>query len=151
MSNLSTVVEPHARNLETSADAMEGAGIGGHPTRGHAAIMRRMAADLRANAVQGKLPSAFDAGMYASAASDTAPAPRALTALSPLAAAAANPMLKPLLRNLKARCERLGYDLKDNEVIDPFELDRAFAGKPVGERLAIKCSLGQIGLLKLAD
>ena len=101
MSNLSTVVEPHARNLETSADAMEGAGIGGHPTRGHAAIMRRMAADLRANAVQGKLPSAFDAGMYASAASDTAPAPRALTALSPLAAAAANPMLKPLLRNLK--------------------------------------------------
>jgi hypothetical protein len=57
-------VAPHAQELERMADDLDAAGIGGHPTRGHAAILRTMACDLRAGAALGKTPAAFD--LYAS-------------------------------------------------------------------------------------
>jgi hypothetical protein len=60
-------VEPVASELETTADHMEAAGIGGHPTRGHAVLAREMAADIRANAAKGVLTAAFDRSMYAAA------------------------------------------------------------------------------------
>ncbi len=65
-SNHLAKVEPVASELEKAADNMEAAGIGGHPTRGHVAIAREMAADIRANAAKGVLPSAFDQ-LYAAA------------------------------------------------------------------------------------
>ena len=43
---------------------MDEAGIGGHPKRGHAAILRDMAGCLRADAARGKLSDTYD-GMYA--------------------------------------------------------------------------------------
>jgi hypothetical protein len=52
-------IEPHARRLEEISDKMDAAGIGGHPVNGHVVTLRRMAADLRANAARGKLADAF--------------------------------------------------------------------------------------------
>lgn len=53
------MVEPHAKGLEACADGMEAAGIGGHPTRGHVAIMRNMAKTMRASAAMGQLPHVY--------------------------------------------------------------------------------------------
>ena len=64
--NMLSKVEKHASELEKAADHMEAAGIGGHPSRGHAAILRNMAGDLRANAARGVMPAVFD-GFYAAA------------------------------------------------------------------------------------
>jgi hypothetical protein len=66
--NLIGKVEPHAVAVEKEADKMDDAGIGGHPSRGHAAVLRNMAGCMRADAVQGKMPHIFDGGsMYSSA------------------------------------------------------------------------------------
>jgi hypothetical protein len=56
-------VEPHARTLESAADAMERDGIGGGLNNGHAVHLRRMAASLRSEAALGKLPSSFYASI----------------------------------------------------------------------------------------
>ena len=64
--NQLALVEPHAVALEKQAELMDEAGIGGHPKRGHAAILRDMAGCLRADAARGKLSDTYD-GMYASA------------------------------------------------------------------------------------
>jgi hypothetical protein len=60
-SNLLPMVEPHAAKLEACAAEMEAAGIGGDPNNGHAVHLRKMAAQMRADAVQGRLPSAVHA------------------------------------------------------------------------------------------
>lgn len=66
-------VERHAAELEKAADHMDAAGIGGHPTRGHAVVLRNMASDIRANAAVGKMPHVFDY-FVASAAEKVEPA-----------------------------------------------------------------------------
>jgi hypothetical protein len=53
----------------------------------------------------------------------------------------------PALNEIKARLRRFGYDLKDNEIVDPFKLDQCFAGRDVQERLALKVSMRACGLL----
>lgn len=61
-----------ADTFDACANACEAAGIGGHPSQGHAAIARRMAADIRANAALGRLPHIFhDADRLYAAAEDT--------------------------------------------------------------------------------
>lgn len=52
-----SMVEPHAKALESCAAAMEKDGIGGHPTRGHVRACHAMAKHLRAEAAAGKLSS----------------------------------------------------------------------------------------------
>lgn len=49
-------VEPHATALESCAAAMEADGVGLDPTRGHVAVLRRMASGMRAEAAVGKIP-----------------------------------------------------------------------------------------------
>jgi hypothetical protein len=68
--NQTAVVEPHAKNLEACAAVMESAGIGCAADHGHVAILRRMAASLRADAALGKLPHVFRDSdrLYASSA-----------------------------------------------------------------------------------
>jgi hypothetical protein len=66
--NLTEQVEPHARTLESAANAMEAAGIGAHLTDGHAVHLRRMAACMRADAAVGKLPSIYHGQLHAAAA-----------------------------------------------------------------------------------
>jgi len=52
-------VEPHANRLEDAANKMDNDGIGGHETRGHAAVLRQMAGSMRADAAEGKMPHVF--------------------------------------------------------------------------------------------
>lgn len=66
--NMQPKVEAHAAALEACADGMTAAGIGGHDTRGHAVLARRMAAHLRAAAAMGELPHIYrDHDFFASA------------------------------------------------------------------------------------
>ncbi|MFG1388817.1 DUF6582 domain-containing protein [Xanthobacter versatilis] len=51
------VVEPHASALESCAAALEAAGIGTNPSQGHAAMLRRLAGSMRADAAMGRLPT----------------------------------------------------------------------------------------------
>jgi hypothetical protein len=64
------LVEPHAKALEAAADGMCAAGIGGHETRGHAVMARKMAAHLRASAAQGVLPHIYRDHDFFSASGD---------------------------------------------------------------------------------
>ncbi len=81
-SNQLSKVEVHAAHLEKIADDMAAAGIGNDPVRGHVVTARQMAADLRANAARGTLPSAFNhlyamsdvAGVHASGKGKTSAA-----------------------------------------------------------------------------
>jgi hypothetical protein len=65
--NLTEQVEPHARTLESAANAMEAAGIGAHLTDGYGVHLRKMAACMRADAAQGKLPSVYHGQLHAAA------------------------------------------------------------------------------------
>ena len=58
-------VEPHAAALETCAAAMEQEGIGVASPHGHVHHLHRMAAAMRADAAQGRLPSSYhESGSY---------------------------------------------------------------------------------------
>jgi hypothetical protein len=50
---------PHVGACNAAADAMEAAGIGTHPTHGHAAVLRRVGASILHGATMGKLPHVF--------------------------------------------------------------------------------------------
>jgi hypothetical protein len=54
--------EPHAKALEGCAAACEASGVGLHNTRGHVAVMRRMAGNMRADAAMGKIPHEYNDG-----------------------------------------------------------------------------------------
>lgn len=53
------LVKPHADRLHQVADDMEAAGIGAHPSRGHAAVLRHMADSMMAEAHSGKTPNIY--------------------------------------------------------------------------------------------
>jgi|SRR5579871_4161773 len=52
-------VKPHVEACNACADAMEAAGIGTHPTKGHVQALRHVAAHLAASAVSGRLPHVY--------------------------------------------------------------------------------------------
>jgi hypothetical protein len=52
-------VRPHVDACNACADAMEAAGIGGHLVHGHAAVLRRVAAHMAAEAAAGRLPHVY--------------------------------------------------------------------------------------------
>lgn len=58
-SNLTHMVEPHAKALEACADSMQAAGIGADEQRGHATLARKMAGHLRASAATGHIPNIY--------------------------------------------------------------------------------------------
>jgi hypothetical protein len=66
---------------------------------------------------------------------------------TPVQAAAANPECEGIVVQLKAEARRMGYDLKDNEIVDTVALDRAFKGHDINRRLAWKVAAAQIGIL----
>lgn len=55
---------PHVGACNAAADAMEAAGIGTHPTRGHAAMLRKVGASILHGATMGKLPHIFNDHSY---------------------------------------------------------------------------------------
>ncbi len=52
-------VQPHIAACNAAADKMEAAGIGAHPTKGHAVALRHIGAHLAAEAVSGRLPHIY--------------------------------------------------------------------------------------------
>jgi hypothetical protein len=68
--------------------------------------------------------------------------------LTPIQAAAAkNGANKDLLRSVMAQAKRMGFVIKENEIIDTVALDAAMAGKDVTQRLAIKSALTKMSLI----
>jgi hypothetical protein len=66
---------------------------------------------------------------------------------SPLQAAADDPQNVPLLRQIKAQASRLGFTVKDNEVISVPELNRAIAGHDPVMRMDLKAKMAQLRLI----
>jgi hypothetical protein len=164
MSNQLARVEPHAQRLEDAADQMDAAGIGGHATRGHAAVLRDMAACMRADAATGKLPDTYvpsggrmwagaevtrlgGAGPEVHARHDTSVLPGWRECLSPIQAINANADNAIRVRRCMAEAKRLGFEIKPNEKIDLFKLDEALKGKDVERRISLKRNLHAMGML----
>jgi hypothetical protein len=72
---------------------------------------------------------------------------RLLPRRTPRAAAAASYENERMVNNLKARARRLGYEMPMDEVLSPVEIEAAFAGKNVDERLAWKMTAGMLGII----
>jgi hypothetical protein len=66
------------------------------------------------------------------------------------ASAAADPRNRVMLREVVLRCARLGYDIEDDKLIDVRALDKALKERNVSieERVALKTSLAQLGLIR---
>jgi len=54
-----------------------------------------------------------------------------------------------LIENIRARCRRIGFDLKMNEIVDPFALNEALskAGMSSEDRIALKTDLAKLSLI----
>jgi hypothetical protein len=151
MSNNLTKVEPHAKRLEDAADRMDKDGIGGHATRGHAAVLRDMASSMRADASVGKLPHIYNGGGAMFGAADNARLPRGrLSPLrTPAQAVAANPEHEGTIKQLRGEGRRMGYELADDKIVNRTELEAAFAKHPdqTTRRLAWQLAASRIGIL----
>jgi hypothetical protein len=162
--NLLSKVEPHASACEAAADSMEAAGIGADPQNGHAAVLRRMAGQMRAAAAVGKIPHIFrDHDYPAYAAADTKaddPKVKDLEAqvkslesvVKDLKASAADtkpaPERKTLSPQVTAILAKAGLDTPEGDgKLTAGAVDKALAHLSVTERLRIKASLGQAGVL----
>jgi len=66
--SLQKLVKPHADALRSAATNMVSAGIGAASENGHAAILNKMADQMEAQSVMGKIPNTFDSYFYGSAA-----------------------------------------------------------------------------------
>lgn len=58
--SLQNLIKPHADALRTCASNMMAAGVGAAADNGHAAVLNKMADQMEAQAVLGKIPSSFD-------------------------------------------------------------------------------------------
>ncbi len=128
-------VEPHCEALEEIADALDAAGIGGHPRRGHAVILRDMAASLRSEASRGATAYTFDSiGAADDGSVRAASAPENDRRMAAVMKEAAH-----MLR-------RVGISEVDGKLDMPV-LDRAMATRPVHERMRLKGLCREAGWL----
>jgi hypothetical protein len=113
--NFLSKVEPHAARVDKAADLMEQDGLGGHPTRGHATVLRKMAGCMRADAAQGKMPHVFeDTGWMGAAASETKKEDPAMdAAMIEAAVKKATEDFTKQLTEIKAAAEKAEKALKD--------------------------------------
>ncbi|MGO9683983.1 MAG: hypothetical protein ACLPTZ_15620 [Beijerinckiaceae bacterium] len=128
-------VEPHAAELEKIADKMDAAGIGGHPRRGHAPVLRDMAGSMRADAAHGATPYRFSE----LAAADDGSVRAASTPENDRRMAAVMKEAAHMLR-------RVGISEVDGKLDMPV-LDRAMATRPVHERMRLKGLCREAGWL----
>lgn len=131
-------VEPHCSALEGCAAAMEAAGIGAEPKSGHAAVLRRMASSMRAEAAIGKIPHIFrdhDYPYYAGADKTVDPD----KVVADKIAAAVEAAVKPLKDQLAAA---------ETKVKDLTEVRRVQATAPERKTLSASATaaLSRIGL-----
>jgi hypothetical protein len=54
-------------------------------------------------------------------------------------------------QQIKAAAARLGFDYRIGQKVDPFELDRALAGKDVQKRIELKNNMIRLGVLSARD
>jgi hypothetical protein len=141
MNNLA-LVEPHAKRLEDAADKMDSDGIGGHPTRGHAVVLRQMASSMRADAAQGKLSHAVNdfGGVHAVARTTRYPVVTVMEAMT-------NPQNHILVKTAVAEAGRLGFDIDENKPINVSALNAALQGKDPERRWRLKESLYKLHLI----
>jgi hypothetical protein len=119
-------IERFSQAAEDLAKAMDASGIGQHATQGHAAVLRRMASSMRADAAQGKTPFAFtDNSVYAAATASQLPA--------------------QIVHTMRAS----GLEMGPNDTIALDDLNETFsrAGTDPGDRIAIKSALAAAGRL----
>lgn len=165
-------VEPHAKALDACADTMEAAAVGGHPSNGHVAVLRRMAGAMRAEAAMGKIPHIYrdhdyaGGSMYAGADNGNKDAGSAeikalkdqvasLTTklddkLAATRAAAPEPQRKTLTPEISRLLARAGIDEPGEDgKLSAAGVDKALkdSGLGISERLRIKAALGQAGVL----
>lgn len=141
MNNIA-LVEPHAQRLEAAADKMDKDGIGGHATRGHAAVLRDMASCMRADAARGKMPNEYGGFLNAAAA-----APKGRPVLTLMEAATAKKENAPLVQQVCATAQRLGLASIDPEQkIDIHKLNLELTERKVGtdQRMSLKAMLSRL-------
>ncbi|MDR3473349.1 MAG: hypothetical protein P4M09_16945 [Devosia sp.] len=167
------LVEPHAKALEACAGGMAAAGIGGHPTQGHVAILNRMAGNMRAAAANGELPSSYRDSSSYYAAAETPDVAKAVTAaveaavkplnekiagmgtqITDLKAAAAKTVEAPARKTLPPAITSLlakaGIAAPDGDAkLDVAAVDKALkdANLSVEQRMQTKTSLARAGLM----
>jgi hypothetical protein len=73
--------------------------------------------------------------------------PKGFVKLRTAMQAAADPQNLPLLKQAVATAQRLGFEIKPDETINTFELDRALAGKDLDERWALKTILHRLAMI----
>jgi len=129
--NVRSMVEPHCSALESTAAAMESAGVGVGADRGHVHVLRRMADSMRAEAAEGKVPSKWYDGSYYSSADTTQQTQTEEVDLkkdevTALIAEAVTAALKPLQDELKASKDALAA--AETKLTDAKNLQRLDAG-----------------------
>ena len=148
MSNQLDKIEPHAKRLEDAADKMDASGVGGHPTRGHAAFLRTMAGSIRADAATGKLPHAYnnpngsDFGAVSAVARTTSRYP-VVTVME----AMTDPQNHILVKTAVSEAGRLGFDFDENKPINVAALNAALQGKDPDRRMRLKEALYKLHLI----
>lgn len=173
--NLLPKVEPHAAQLEACADKMEAAGIGGDPNNGHAIALRKMAGHMRAEAAQGRMPSAWHRGdMWAAAEKGGAPVVDVTAEVAKAVAALVTPLTDKLsamgtqMADLKAAAfkespeparktaspeitallARTGIEApKDGEKLSLSAVDKALSALPISQRIETKSALSKAGII----
>jgi hypothetical protein len=143
--NTMALVEPHAKACEACASGMEAAGIGGHPERGHAVMLRKMAGNMRAAAAMGQIPHIYrDHDYFMNAAADTGNA----NATKPLDGAELAAKVEAAVKPLADKLAAVGTQLADLKA-------KAFADSPAPERKTVKpeitALLAKAGLEAPAD
>lgn len=133
MSSTSDQVSAHVAAARNLAACLEAVGVGTHPTRGHAAVLRRLANHIETSAARNEKPSEFS-DMAFHAAGDR------LTA-----AIGADPALGRLLDRLELRAAASAGESIEVKVLDE-RLTKAGITGP--KALEAKMKLGNIGVLK---
>jgi hypothetical protein len=161
-------VAPAAEKVRAAAEALKGAGVGMHASRGHVAMLNRMADNMEAEAMAGSMPQVyrdFEYGMYASA--DDKPGAKVedpeivalrasvetlTTKLADSIAAArdgtAAPERKTLTPAITTLLAKAGVEQpEEGKKIAGGELDRMLASQPISERLRLKSEFRLAGLI----
>lgn len=124
---------------------MDKAGIGGHATRGHAAVLRDMAGCMRADAARGRMPNEYGGFLNAAAA-----APKGRPLLTLTEAATAKKENAPLVQQICATAQRMGLTCIDPEKqIDISKLNLELTNRKIGtdERMSLKAMLSRLHVI----
>lgn len=130
-SSVQHLLNTHCEALRSVATAMQAAGIGCHASRGHVAILHRMADSMQAEAAMGSLPHIYRDHDFVYAAADD---DKSKTAIADA--------LKPILDTLAG----LGTQIKDMQAAAA--ISAAGTGAPARKTLppAVAASLKRLGL-----